>query len=187
MGSVKPWPFFFELPDSDPDVMIGWARWFPPPALGQYSQGSITILVGIEDCNSEYRPFSKESLTHTIAHEMGHHLGLRHIDLESHLMHSSELFNVDSADNFDDMGYDMPVLENPEPRTAAGVEIKGMLAVVATDLERIVEERTVLRKSLTGNELLEALDRNTKEHNEATDELERLENLLDCVTFTPRF
>ena len=118
---------------------------------------------------------------------MGHHLGLRHIDLESHLMHSSELFNVDSADNFDDMGYDMPVLENPEPRTAAGVEIKGMLAVVATDLERIAEERTVLRKSLTGNELLEALDRNTKEHNEATDELERLENLLDCVTFTPRF
>lgn len=178
---------FFEPSNSEPDVMIGWTKWLPAPALGRYSQGSITVLVGIEDCNSEYRTFSKKALTHTIAHEMGHHLGLRHIDLEGHLMHSSEQFNVDSADNFDDMGYDMPVLENPEPRTGAGVEIKGMVAVVETDLERIAEERTVLRESLTGNELLEALDRNTKEHNEATDELKRLENLLDCVTFTPRF
>ena len=178
---------FFEPSNSNPDVMIGWAKWMPPPTLGRYSQGSMTILVGIEDCNSEYRTFSKGALTHTITHELGHHLGLRHIDLEGHLMHSAETFDVDSQDNFNDMGYDIPRLENPEPRTVAGAEIVGMLAVVEADLERIAEERVVLRENLSGNELQEALDGNTERHNVATDELERLESLLDCVTLATGF
>ena len=114
----------FTLAESDADVNISWTRYMPGPALGLHSASvtddgtrerhSITVRLGIDDCHSEYQPFTHGTLQYIIAHETGHYLGLRHIDDESHLMYSGEFFNVDSARVYDDLNLGIPYLERPE-------------------------------------------------------------------------
>ena len=108
----------FAITESDPDVNVRWARYLPGSALGLHQAAvtddgtrerhSITVRLGTDDCHSNYQQFTHEALQYTIAHEIGHYLGLRHVDDKSHLMYSGELFNVDSAQVYDDMGLTYP-------------------------------------------------------------------------------
>ena len=120
----------FTIVESDADVNIRWARYMPGSTLGLHRANviddgtkeghSITARLGIDDCHSDYQQFTHETLQYTITHELGHYLGLRHVDDKSHLMYSGALFNVDSAQVYDDLNLGIPHLERPEIATRGG-------------------------------------------------------------------
>ena len=137
VGAVHAWSaangnMDFVIVESDADVNIQWARYMPGPALGWHSalvandgarqMHSITIRLGIDDCHSVYQPFTRETLQYAIAHELGHYLGLRHTDDENHLMYSGELFNVDSAQVYDNRNLGIPRMDRSEVMTLAGMK-----------------------------------------------------------------
>ena len=137
----------FTIVETGANVNIGWARYLPGSALGLHKANvvddgtrdnhSITARLGIDDCHSDYRQFTHETLRYTITHELGHYLGLRHVDDKSHLMYSGALVNVDSAQVYDDLNLGIPHLERPEIATVAGIEVQSQIDVLNADLEDI--------------------------------------------------
>ena len=178
----------FTLVESDADVNINWARYMPGSALGLHSASvtddgtrerhSITVRLGIDDCHSKYQPFTHGTLQYIIAHEMGHYLGLRHVDDESHLMYSGEFFNVDSARVYDDLNLGIPYLERPEIATDAGLVIQAQIDELDSDLDQVSSQRQEL-KNASGN-----LDDNTIMHNNLVQKIQELEDQLACVNLT---
>ena len=178
----------FTLSESDADVNISWARYMPGAALGLHSASvtddgtrerhSITVRLGIDDCHSEYQPFTHGTLQYIIAHETCHYLGLRHVDDESHLMHSGEFFNVDSARVYDDLNLGIPYLERPEIATDAGLAIQAQIDELDSDLDQVSSQRQEL-KDAGGN-----LDDNTIVYNDLVQKIQELEDQLACVNLT---
>lgn len=176
----------FETVESGADLHIEWRRWMPAGGLGLHtvfdvesdSAGNhvIAVRLGNDDCHSDYLPYSTASLRHTLAHEIGHYLGLRHVDDKGHLMYSGELFDVDAASVYDDRGYDVPSVDKPTVRTQHGQEILAQVESVEQDLHKIVAEREELRSG-TG----QGLQSNTMRYNEAVLLLDSLENDLECA------
>lgn len=66
----------------------------------------VTISLGDNDCNNNWIPADENYLTRTIAHELGHVLGLGHPIDKNHLMYSDGATDVQV--NFDDQGLIMP-------------------------------------------------------------------------------
>jgi len=177
----------FEVSDSEGDVRIEWVRWMPGSALGKHSifniassEGEshiITIRLGNDDCHSDYRPYSNESLQHIIAHELGHYLGLRHIDDRDHLMYSGGLFDVDSASIYDSRGYVVPEITDPEIKTRRGQAILLQVDATEKELQTTYAERHDIKEDADGPEL----ELNTKRYNEASQRLDDLRKEIECV------
>lgn len=175
----------FVVAKSDADVNIKWARYLPGPGLGLHQATvaddgtrkghTITVRLGIDDCSSEYRPFSHGTLQYIIAHEIGHYLGLRHIDDKNHLMYSGELFNVDAARVYDDLNLGIPRLERPDVATAAGLEIQDEMNALNAELEHVYVQRQELKDAGA------SLDGNTATHNDLVQKIQELEDRLLCV------
>ena len=175
----------FTIVESDADVNVSWVRYMPGASLGLHrasvtdegdrERHSITVRLGIDDCHSDYQQFGHGTIQYIIAHEMGHYLGLRHIDDKSHLMHSGDLFNVDSADVYDDLGLGIPHLERPEIATVAGLEIQSQIDVLNADLDRVSMQRQDLKDAGM------SLDTNTEQHNDLVAQIQELEDQLTCV------
>ena len=178
----------FEMTESDADLEVEWRRWMPHGGLGLYTvldAGSnrtgnhiITIRLGNDDCHSDYLPYSTESLSHTMGHEIGHYLGLRHIDEEEHLMHSGELFDVDTASTYDDQGYTVPDIADPKIRTQQGQDMLLQIESAKKDLQEIILEREKLRAGSQDPELLLS---NTARYNEIAGLVNSLEEDLGCA------
>lgn len=198
-GAIQEWEeanpgVGFELVDHGADLDLYWVRWMPGSQLGQYvarttadyesTMHRINIRLGSDDCHSEYQQYSLESLRHTITHEIGHYLGLRHIDDETHLMYSDELFNVDSASVYDDQGYNIPELAKPTVISDKGKSIQSQIDMVNEEVERVLHERQII-KSAHGEESSSAwesaLQDNTLAHNALVAELDELGKDLDCL------
>lgn len=175
----------FTIAESDADVTINWARYLPGSGLGLHHatvadngtrQGhTITVRLGIDDCRSEYRPFAHGTLQYVIAHEIGHYLGLRHIDDKDHLMYSEELFNVDAARVYDNLNLNIPRLERPDIATTAGLEIQHEIDMLNAELERVQMQRQELRDAGV------SLDDNTAAHNDLVQKIQELEDRLLCA------
>ena len=177
----------FTMVESDADVNINWVRYLPGGILGQHRavvvddgsrEGhSITVRLGIDDCTSTYQMFTHDAIQHTIAHEIGHYLGLRHIDDESHLMYSSEFFDVDSTRVYDNLNIGIPHLKLPKIATVAGVETQLDIDLFNAELEYLSSQRQELKNSNDA----EALDKNTKSYNAMVERIQELEDHLACV------
>ena len=175
----------FTIVESDADVNISWTRYLPGSTLGRHSANviddgtrerhSITARLGIDDCHSDYQQFTYETLQYTITHELGHYLGLRHVDDKSHLMYSGALFNVDSAQVYDDLNLGIPHLERPEIATVAGIEVQSQIDALNADLEDVSMQRQELRDAG------KSLDDNTDRHNDLSQRIQEMEDQLTCV------
>ena len=150
---------------------------------GTRERHSITVRLGIDDCHSKYQLFTHEALRYTIAHELGHYLGLRHIDDKNHLMYSEELFNVDSAQVYDNRNLGIPHVEQPEIMTLAGMETQSKIDQLNKELEQVSLQRQELK--VQNDEVSQdVLDDNTKMYNDLVQRIQELENQLECVNIT---
>ena len=70
---------------------------------------NVLIGIGITDCNGKWHAMDQTALTRTIAHEVGHVMGLGHHINKSHLMHGDARPEPDI--DFDESGLTIPVLE----------------------------------------------------------------------------
>ena len=70
---------------------------------------NILIGLGITDCNGKWHAMDQTSLTRTIAHEVGHVMGLGHHTNKSHLMSGDARPEPDI--DFDESGLTIPALE----------------------------------------------------------------------------
>ena len=177
----------FTIVESDADVNVSWNRFMPASRLGLYSaqvsdagdreRHSISIRLGIDDCHSEYRPFAHDALKYVIAHEMGHYLGLRHVDDKNHLMHSGELFDVDPARVYDEGGLYVPTVAKPVEMTIKGQSIQSEIDALLGNLDDVTEQRQAIKET----EEAQALEDNTKEYNRITAQISGLEDELVCL------
>ena len=180
----------FTIVESDADVNIQWVRYMPGSTLGLHrasvtddgirERHAITVRLGIDDCHSVYQPFTHAALQYTIAHEIGHYLGLRHVDDKTHLMYSGEFFDVDSIRVYDDRNLVIPHVERPEIATVAGIEIQSKIDLLNEELVQVSLQRQEL-KNAAGTK---ALDANTNMYNDLVQRIQDLEDQLVCVDIT---
>jgi len=107
--------------------------------IGFYDGENITIELGSIDCRDRWQQYSKESVSDTIAHEVGHYLGLKHHANESHLMYGSG--DKTNQVPFDDLGYNIPFqnLDYQKWIATDGMEY---------EIETLAEEIDTLNKKL---------------------------------------
>ena len=185
-----------QLVESDSDLDITWSKWMAGSTLGVYqvynstingttvSNHKIIVRMGNDDCHSNYQPYSMDSLTHTIAHELGHYLGLRHIDARDHLMHSDEFFAVDSILVYDDQGYTIPQVPKPTVRTLTAQSIMEQIDSINQELDQIITERQVIKDRLADTQsivLQSDLKSNSAKYNELAQQIEDFDKQLSCI------
>ena len=180
----------FTIVESDADVNIRWARYMPGSALGLHSaivtddgnreRHSITVRLGIDDCHSVYQQFTHKTIQYIVAHEIGHYLGLRHVDDKTHLMYSGEFFDVDSIRVYDDRNLGIPHVERPEISTVAGVKVQADIDLLNEELEQVSAQRQSLKNTAD----TEALDANTNTYNGLAQRIQDLKDQLACVDIT---
>ena len=183
----------FDVVSEDADVNIEWKRFIQGPTLGLHKaftleNGTITkhaidIRLGIDDCHSDYQLFAADSLKHTIAHEMGHYLGLRHVDDDTHLMYSGGIFDVDPARVYDTEGLVVPNLDRPEIRTVQGQAVQSEIDTLNMIIDDITAQRQTIKESYEEGtqEYERLLSENTEKYNDAIGQVFALEDELACL------
>ena len=177
--------------DGDADLEIRWQKFMNPLILGSYSQYNVTvdgktetrhtidIRLGQDDCSSTYRQFSHDSLRYTIAHELGHYLGLRHVDDPDSLMHSSSWDHVDNIFTYRNLGYDIPKLSRGEYMFAATQDILEQKAAAEAELAEAASKRASLKENPEADAA--ELDANKDRINSVTQEISALKEQIACI------
>ena len=160
----------FTIVQSNGDVNIEWGRGGAGMSLGKHmaqvsndgtrTNQRIHINLGGEDCSSKYQQFGSNSLKHTIAHELGHFLGLRHIGDPNHLMHGGGFSVGDHKSVFDDLGHVIPNIDKPDVKTIKGQSTQSEILLTFDKLE--------------------TLNNNVNAYNSVVKQLENLEDEYAC-------
>lgn len=185
----------FETVAEDADLEISWKRYMGSNILGSYSQYNTTssnghtvtihqidILLGSEDCASTYRQFAHDALRYTIAHEIGHYLGLRHVDDPDSLMHSASWDTTDNIFTYRNLGYSIPEIDRGAYVFEAEAEIEAHLKQANLEMSNLIEKRASL-KSTAGDEQgnTSALAANKDSINSLTRDISALEEEIACL------
>ena len=99
----------FELTDERGEIRIVWEEYMGREHVGYITGGLVEVGLGSFDCRGNWQQFSSNMIADTIAHEIGHYLGLEHHTNDSHLMYGDDEF---TQIVFDDLGYNIPNLNS---------------------------------------------------------------------------
>jgi len=134
----------FEQVESSGDFGIVWVTDITEVSdtgekIGYYDGKNIAIELGSYDCKDRWRQYSEQSVADTVAHEVGHYLGLEHHTSKNHLMYG--FGDRTTQVSFDDLGYNIP-LQNLEYQK--WIVTKGL----DYEIETLAEEIDTLDKQL---------------------------------------
>jgi hypothetical protein len=65
---------------NDADMYVSWIKNYGHNVLGTYIQANIDVGLGDDFCAGTWQPFSQQTASETLTHEIGHHLGYDDID-----------------------------------------------------------------------------------------------------------
>lgn len=172
------------------DVNIEWAKWLSGDSLGLHvtrdiSTGSgsekmhnLVIRLGSDDCNSDYRQYSKDFLTYVIAHELGHYLGLRHISLSDHLMFSGDPFaRADDIFTYNTHGYAVPTIDGAKYEFVAIENLMANASAINEELDMLVHMHAELKSQ---NDTV-GLDDNKRRLNMLTEQRAEIDRQVTCI------
>lgn len=172
------------------DINIEWTRWLSGDRLGLHvtrdvSAGGeteelhrIVIRLGSDDCNSDYQQYSKDFLTYVIAHELGHYLGLRHINLSDHLMFSGDLFErADDIFTYNTHGYAVPTVDRTKHEFVAIENLMAEASAINEELDMLAQRNAELKSQ---NDAA-GLEDNKKKINEITEQRAGIDRQVTCI------
>ena len=185
-GSVE-----FTLVESDGDVNIGWNRGGHGLTLGHYGakvldNGTrenhvIRVNLGGNDCSSDYQQFASNSLKHTISHELGHYLGLRHITDPTHLMYPGAFSPGDPPNIYDNRGFIIPKIDRPDISTVKGESIESKIKLLYPDLEKLESANQKIKNSGDSQQFIQQqLKDNASKYNIIADQITQLDIEIIC-------
>jgi len=165
---------------NDYDVRIEWTKILSGGELtGNISYKYMKISLGNTDCDNNWRHYSMNTISDTIAHEIGHYLELGHTSDINHLMYGETSESIIKADEiisdetisiqhtFDDLGYNIP-LSNLVYDTWN----------VSSDLQIVYDKLMIKRETLLKeyNQYPRVID-NDKDYNDAIKIYDQLHSL----------
>ena len=183
----------FEIVQGDADMKIRWSQWMPNDLLGKYSsfntmlgnktvtKHEISIRLGQDDCSSNYQQFSHGILKHTIAHEIGHYLGLRHIDDPNNLMYADGFLDdmTDDIFSYQRQGYTIPTIAKADHKFIITENLLQQIQQIKNELATAMEERANLKNTDSVNRSM--LDSNKEKINLLTQNMAILEDQMQCI------
>ena len=183
----------FEIVQGDADIKIRWSQWMPNDLLGKYSsfntmlgnktvtKHEINIRLGQDDCSSNYQQFSHGILKHTIAHEIGHYLGLRHIDDPNNLMYADGFLDdmTDDIFSYQRQGYTIPTIAKADHKFIITENLLQQIQQIKNELATAMEERANLKNTDSVNRSM--LDSNKEKINLLTQNMAILEDQMQCI------
>ncbi len=156
---------------ADGDVVIVLTDRIEGDTVGLYEHPSlpgrpatITVETGRPWCDGTFRPYSGEMMADTIAHELGHHLGLGHVTDESHLMYGTRDPPGVLPESFDDLGYDIP-------QAAEHLQFDAVTPILAR-MQASESQMAGLEEEMDG--IVRSLDRMETEHGRLVERYEQL-------------
>lgn len=96
----------FQILEEGGDIQINFLQTMGDGIAGEISDGRMKVETGSYDCRGLWSHYSEKVITDTIAHEIGHYLGLGHSFKESNLMYGDK--NPAPSRTFNDLGYNIP-------------------------------------------------------------------------------
>ena len=65
---------------NDADLYVSWIKNYGHNLLGTYIQSNIDVGLGDDSCSGTWQPYSQQTASETLVHEIGHHLGYDDIE-----------------------------------------------------------------------------------------------------------
>ena len=116
-------------------------------------------------------------------HEMGHYLGLRHIDDKNHLMYSYERSYRDAAQVYDDLNLNIPYVDKPEIQTSAELDIQLRIDKIDEEARQVVLQRQELKNMYDDDnaDYRQAFDESVAQHHALVRQVQELQDRIACM------
>ena len=120
---------------------------------------------------------------YTIMHEMGHYLGLRHIDDKNRLMYSYKRSYRDAAQVYDDLNLNIPYVDKPEIQTSAELDIQLRIDKIDEEARQVVLQRQELKNMYDDDnaDYRQAFDESVAQHHALVRQVQELQDRIACM------
>jgi len=148
--------------------------------IGYYDGKNITIELGSYDCKNRWQQYSEQSVADTVAHEVGHYLGLQHHASKNHLMYG--FGDRTTQVSFDDLGYNIPLqnLENQEWIVTEGLDYE--IETLSEEINALDEKLEKYPKEIKDKKEFEKAQSLVNQKNDKVEIYNDLVEKFNCVS-----